>query len=65
MLKKEEVLAIKTYEEFDRRRDEFEGTEMDKEMFEHIAKLFPKVTASKEELYRTPPGQGNPRIIGR
>lgn len=63
MTKKEELLAIKTYEEYNRRRSEFAGIKPDKEMFEHIAKLFPKTTTSKEELFKSPPSQGG--SIGR
>lgn len=58
MTKKEELLAINTYEEYDRRREEFKGVKPDKEMFEHIANLFPKTTTSKEELYKNPPSSG-------
>lgn len=63
MTKKEELLAIKTYEEYDKRRNEFKGIKPDKEMFEHIAKLFPKTTTSREELCKTPPDKGG--TIGR
>ena len=44
-------------------RSEFEGVKLDKEMLDHIAKLFPKTTTSKEELFKTPPSQGG--TIGR
>lgn len=60
---KEQFLAVETYEEFDRRRKEFKGLENDKEVIEHAAKIFPKVSDTKEELYKMPPSQGG--TIGR
>ncbi len=58
MTKKEKLLAIDTYEEYNRRRNEFKGIKADKEMLDHIAKLFPETTTSKEELFKTPPSKG-------
>ena len=63
MTKKEKLLAIDAYEEYNRRRSEFKGIKPDKEMLDHIAKLFPKTTTSKEEVSKTPPSQGG--TIGR
>ena len=48
---KEEFMKITTYEEFDRRREEFKEMEFDKEMNIHALKLFPKASNTKEELY--------------
>ena len=65
MTKKEEFLKIETYEEFDRRRAEFQGMKMDQETLGHAAKIFPKVSSTKEELFKTPPGSSKERIIGQ
>lgn len=66
MTAKEKFLEIDTYEEFDRRREEFRDLRMsDKEVREHIAKIFPKCYAGKEELYKTKPEKGKKRIIGQ
>lgn len=43
--KKEEFLKIKTYEEFDRRREEFRGLAVDKDVREHLGEIFPKAYA--------------------
>lgn len=67
MNKKEMFLAIKTYEEFDKRREEFRGlTLKDPEIRRHLSDIFPKVSNTKEELYSYLPdgrmvlgGQGN------
>ena len=56
---KEELLKITTYEEFDRRREEFRGLKMD------LSKIFPKCYVGKEELYKTQPQPGKKKIIGR
>ena len=40
MTKREEFFNIKTYEEFDRRREEFRGMPMDQEILRHASKLF-------------------------
>lgn len=53
MTDKEKFLAINTYEEFDKRRAEFKELKMsDKEVREHISKIFPKIeNYTEEELY--------------
>lgn len=51
MTVKELFLNIETYEEFDKRREEFKKLEMDKDVLEHMSKMFPKVSDTKEELY--------------
>lgn len=51
MTVKELFLKIETYEEFDKRRDEFKELEMDKDILEHMSKIFPKASDTKEELY--------------
>lgn len=63
MTKKEIFLSIKTYEEFDRRREELKGMGMDSEILKHAAEIFPKVSDTKEELCKTPPSLGG--TIGR
>lgn len=56
MITKQEALAITTYDEFDKRRDEFEGFNWDKETTRHILSLFPVIeNYTEEELYRTHP----------
>ena len=40
--KKREFLSIESYAEFDRRRNEFEGLFMDKEVCNHFTKLLKK-----------------------
>ncbi len=61
---KEKFLAIETYEEFDKRRMEFESLTMrDEEVREHVRKIFPRLQTSNEELYKTLPSQGG--SIGR
>lgn len=54
MTLKEKFLSIPTYEEFDKRRKEFTGLEMDSEVLEHAGEIFPKLNAGNEELYATP-----------
>lgn len=63
MTKREEILRIESYEEFDKRREEFRGIKIDKELFDNISKMFPKVSNTKEELFKIPPNQGG-RIGG-
>ncbi|MEG1331809.1 MAG: hypothetical protein RSC97_10250 [Eubacterium sp.] len=66
MTAKEKFLAINAYEEFDRRRAEFKELKVsDKEVMEHISKIFPKLSNTKEELYKTRPEPGKKRIIGQ
>lgn len=62
---KEELLKITTYEEFDRRREEFCGLKMDEDVKSHLFEIFPKCYAGKEELYKTQPQPGKKKIIGR
>ena len=63
MTKREERLRIESYEEFDKRREEFRGIKIDKELFDNISKMFPKASNTKEELFKIPPNQGG-RIGG-
>ena len=61
---KRKFLAIKTYEEFDRRRSEFSDLSMkDPDIMNHVKKIFPKLRGSDEELFKTPRSQGG--TIGR
>lgn len=56
MTQKEKFLKIETYEEFDRRREEFKGLGLaDLEVRKHLSKIFGKASDTKEELYRTRP----------
>ena len=64
MTAKEKFLQISSYEEFDRRREEFRGLIRDKETIEHLGKIFPKSPNPPEELYKTLEGVKN-RNIGR
>jgi hypothetical protein len=59
---KEKFLSLKSYEEFDRRRQEFQTLKFDKEIVDHMSKIFPKPSGISEELYKTPRSQG--RSIG-
>lgn len=65
MSQKEELLKIATYEEFDRRREEFCGLKMDGDVRDHLSKIFPKSHAGREELYKTQPQPGKKKTIGR
>lgn len=58
MTAKEKFLQIKSYEEFDRRRDEIGDLKIDKEVLEHIGRIFPRVSNTKEELYKVPRSEG-------
>ena len=60
---KDKFMKISSYDELLERRHEFEGVKLDKEMLEHVSKLFPKVSNTQEELYKTPPDKGG--TIGR
>ncbi len=60
---KDEFMKIDTYEEFDKRREEIKGLEMDLEMLKHGCSLFPKASGTTEELFKTPPSEGG--TIGR
>ena len=63
MSAKEKFLQMNTYEEYEERRDELKGLKPDKEVVEHLSKLFGNVSDTTEELYKTPPSQGG--TIGR
>ena len=65
MTEKEKFLLVKSYAEFDERREEFRGLKFDKDIIEHMSKIFPKCYGGKEELYKTPPQPGKKKIIGR
>ena len=55
MALKEKFLKIETYEEFDKRREEFRGIDMfDKEIRIHANKIFGKHPSPDEELYKEP-----------
>lgn len=55
MTEKEKFLKLDSYEEFDRRREEFKNLKFDKDILSHMAKIFPIKNSTKEELHRTPP----------
>lgn len=57
MTDKERLLQIKTYEEYLDQRKTFMDLKPDKEVIAHLSKLFPKVSNTNEELYKTPPGR--------
>lgn len=63
MTKKEELLAIDSYEEYAKRKMEFRELSLDIEIVEHLRKLFPKMKLTDEELYKTPKSKGG--TIGR
>jgi hypothetical protein len=65
MTQKERLLAINNYEEYLKQRESFKGLKPDKEVVAHLSKIFPKVSDTKEELYKTPPQAGKKRSIGR
>ena len=46
---KDEFLKIETYEKFDRRREEFRELKYDKEIGEHLDKIFPEAFAPKDK----------------
>ncbi len=58
MTEKEKFLNLKSYEEFDEKRDEFQTLKMDKDIVAHMAKIFPRPSNTKEELYKIPRDQG-------
>ena len=43
MTQKEEFLQLKSYEEFERKRDRFKGLKLDREILEHMNRIFPKI----------------------
>lgn len=64
MSDKEEFLKVKTYEEYDRRRDEFKNLDvLDLEILNHFNDLFPKLEKSGwedgiiVEAYKDPPNK--------
>ena len=65
-LLREELMKVTTYEEFDKRREEFrqlsEITKKDKELMKHISNLFPKADNYDGELYTIFPDGS--RMIG-
>lgn len=61
MTDKERLLAIDTYEEYKKQRLSFMNLKPDKEVIEHLNKIFPKVEKTTEELYKTLP----PRCPGQ
>lgn len=63
MTAKEQLLKIKTYEEYLEKRHTLKELKPDKEVIEHLSKIFPKASNTKEELYKTPPKDGG--TIGR
>lgn len=58
MTEKEKFLSLKSYEEFDRRRQEFATLKFDKEIVDHMSKIFPKPSGVTEELYKIPRSEG-------
>lgn len=64
---KEEFLKIKTYEEYDKRRDEFEDLDIrDKEILNHLDDIYPTLENNgidedgiMIELYKYPPQKRN------
>lgn len=63
MTKKEKLLEMKTYEEYEKRRKELDGLQPDKEVIAHLSKLFGKMSDAKEELYSYLPN-GEKRLGG-
>ena len=57
----ERLLAIDNYEEYKRQRLTFMNLKPDKEVIEHLNKIFPKMYKTEEELYKTLP----PRCPGQ
>ena len=54
MNQKEAFLSIESYSEYVKHRDEFKGLKIDQEVLKHMAKIFPKVSGTKEELFKNP-----------
>ena len=50
MTDKERLLAIDNYEEYKRQRLTFMNLKPDKEVIEHLNKIFPKMYKTEEEL---------------
>lgn len=55
MTPKERLLQMKSYEEYEQGRGLLDGLKPDKEVIEHLSKLFGRLPSPHEELYRTPP----------
>ena len=67
---KEELLQIKTYEEYEPQREKFRSLVRDKEVLEHLNMLYGKGYVGGdiehgliEEVYKTPPGKGGSMSI--
>ena len=54
MNQKEAFLNIESYSEYVKHRDEFKGLKIDQEVLGHMAKIFPKGSGTKEELFKNP-----------
>ena len=54
MNQKEAFLNIESYSEYVKHRDEFKGLKIGQEVLKHMAKIFPKVSGTKEELFKDP-----------
>ncbi len=72
MTKKKIFLQLSSYEEFDKRREEFAGLKFDRDIVHHMSEIFPKPSNTKEELYSFLPdgrrvlgGSGNTRLSER
>ena len=48
-MKKNEFLKLKSYEEFDARREEFRGLKVDADIKAHMSKIFPKTFAPSDK----------------
>lgn len=62
---KKAFLSIKTYEEFDRRREEFKEMKMDNEILLHGSKIFGEVSNTDEELFKEPPDKAKRGQYGK
>ncbi|MBP3507758.1 MAG: hypothetical protein J6K43_15325 [Lachnospiraceae bacterium] len=51
MTSKEKLLEIQSYEEFDRRREEFRDLKFDREIVEHMSKIFSDITPVNKEVH--------------
>ena len=57
MTAKEQLLHMKTYEEYEEHRNELKGLKPDKEVIAHLSMLFGKTSDTKEELFLYPPNE--------
>ena len=48
MTPKEKFLQMQSYEEFDKHREELQGLTFDREVLDHMSKIFPKCYEGKE-----------------